>query len=179
MEKMMSKEIKYNRRRFLGTTATAIAAAKLVMIDSADAQSSKEPAITIKSGANTSFGSLKQIDADALNVGYAEAGPPDGPPVILLHGWPYDIHTYVDVAPLLGVKGYRVIVPYLRGYGTTRFLSSDTTRNGQQSVIAVDIISLMDALKSRRRSSAGVIGERARSISSRQFGRSAAKRWCL
>ena len=150
MEKMMSKEIKYNRRRFLGTTATAIAAAKLVMIDSADAQSSKEPAITIKSGTNTSFGSLKQIDAGVLNVGYAEAGPPDGPPVILLHGWPYDIHTYVEVTPLLGAKGYRVIVPYLRGYGTTRFLSSDTTRNGQQSVIAVDIISFMDALKIKK-----------------------------
>ena len=81
-----------------------------------------------------------------LNVGYAEAGPADGPPVILLHGWPYDIHTYVDVAPLLAAKGYRVIVPYLRGYGTTRFLSSETMRNGQQSAIAADIIALMDAL---------------------------------
>src|ERR1051325_2038904 len=147
---MMSKEIKYNRRRFLGTTATAIAAARLVMMDSTDAQSSNEPAITIKLGTNTSFGSLKQIDAGVLNVGYADAGPPDGPPVILLHGWPYDIHTYVEVAPLLGAKGYRVIVPYLRGYGTTRFLSSDTTRNGQQSAIAVDIISFMDALKIKK-----------------------------
>ena len=82
-----------------------------------------------------------------LNVGYAEAGPADGPAVILLHGWPYDIHTYVDVAPLLASAGYRVIVPYLRGYGTTRFLSSDTPRNGQQSVLAVDVIALMDALK--------------------------------
>ena len=88
----------------------------------------------IKPGTNTSFGPLKQIDAGVLNVGYAEAGPADGPPVILLHGWPYDIHSYVDVAPLLASAGYRVIVPYLRGYGTTRFLSSETPRNGQPSV---------------------------------------------
>lgn len=96
---------------------------------------------------NTSFGSLKQINADVLNVGYAEAGPPDGPAVILLHGWPYDIHSYVEVVPLLAESGYRVIVPYLRGYGTTRFLSSDTFRNGQQSVLALDSIALMDALR--------------------------------
>ena len=127
-----------------------IAAAQLGMIGSADAQSGKtKPADlpTIKPGTNTSFGALKQIDAGVLNVGYAEAGPADGPAVILLHGWPYDIHTYVDVAPLLASAGYRVIVPYLRGYGTTRFLSSDTLRNGQPSAIAVDIIALMDALK--------------------------------
>jgi pimeloyl-ACP methyl ester carboxylesterase len=90
---------------------------------------------------------LKQIYAGLLNVGYAEAGPADGPAVILLHGWPYDIHSFVDVAPILASVGYRVIVPYLRGYATTRFLSSDTPRNGQQSVVAVDIIALMDALK--------------------------------
>jgi pimeloyl-ACP methyl ester carboxylesterase len=96
---------------------------------------------------NTSFGSLKQINAGVLNVGYAEAGPSDGPAVILLHGWPYDIRSYVDVAPRLSKAGYRVIVPYLRGYGTTRFLSSETFRNGQQSVVALDIIALMDALK--------------------------------
>src|SRR6202142_333078 len=95
------------------------------------------------SGANTSFASLKQIDAGLLSVGYAEAGPPD----LLLHGWPYDIHSFVDVAPLLASKGYRAIVPYLRGYGTTRFLSSETMRNGQQSVVALDLIALMDALK--------------------------------
>ena len=89
---------------------------------------------------------MKQIDAGVLNVGYAEAGPPDGPAVILLHGWPYDIHSYVDVAPLLAETGYRAIVPYLRGYGTTRFLSSETLRNGQQSVLAIDVIALMDAL---------------------------------
>jgi pimeloyl-ACP methyl ester carboxylesterase len=104
---------------------------------------------------NHSFGSLKQIDAGVLNVGYAEAGPTDGPAVILLHGWPYDIHSYVDVAPLLAEAGYRVIVPYLRGYGTTRFLSSETPRNGQQSVLAVDIIALMDALGTERAAIAG------------------------
>jgi len=101
----------------------------------------------IKPGTNTSFRSLKQIDAGVLNVCYAEDGPADGRAVILLHGWPYDIHTYVDVAPLLAKAGYRVIVPYLRGYGSTCFLSSETPRNGQQSVVAVDIIALMDALK--------------------------------
>jgi pimeloyl-ACP methyl ester carboxylesterase len=90
---------------------------------------------------------LKQIDAGVLSVGYAEAGPTDGPPVILLHGWPYDIHSYVDVAPLLASTGYRVIVPYLRGYGTTRFLSNETLRNGQPSALAVDTLALMDALK--------------------------------
>ena len=96
---------------------------------------------------NASFGPLKQTDAGLLNIGYAEAGPANGRPVILLHGWPYDIYSYVDVAPLLASAGYRVIVPYLRGFGTTRFLSSETFRNGQQSAVALDIIALMDALK--------------------------------
>ena len=100
-----------------------------------------------KPGTNTSFGPLKQIDAGLLNVGYAEAGPANGPAVILLHGWPYDIHSFVDVAPLLAQTGNRVIVPYLRGYGTTRFLSSETFRNGQQAAVAMDIIALLDALK--------------------------------
>src|SRR5438132_8175042 len=113
------------------------------------------PMNTLKPGTNTSFGSLKQIDAGVLNVGYAEAGPSDGPAVMLLHGWPYDIHSYVDVAPRLAQAGYRVIVPYLRGYGTTRFLSSDTLRNGQQSVVALDVIELMDALKIERAILAG------------------------
>ena len=101
----------------------------------------------IKPGTNTSFASMKQIDAGLLNIGYAEAGPANGAAVILLHGWPYDIHSFVDVAPLLASAGYRVIVPHLRGYGSTRFLSSETLRNGQQSVVALDIIALMDALK--------------------------------
>jgi pimeloyl-ACP methyl ester carboxylesterase len=146
----MSEEIKHNRRRFLGTAAMTLAAAQFGMFRSADAQPRKAgPADVppIKPGTNTSFGPLKQIDAGLLNVGYAEAGPTDGPAVVLLHGWPYDIHSYVDVAPLLASAGYRVIVPHLRGYGTTRFLSSGTFRNGQQSMVAVDIIALMDGLK--------------------------------
>jgi len=93
------------------------------------------------------FDSIKQIDAGALNVGYAQVGPDKGQPVLLLHGWPYDIYSYVDVAPALAVANYRVIVPYLRGYGSTRFLSSHTARNGQQSVVAVDAIALLDALE--------------------------------
>ena len=97
----------------------------------------------------SSFGPLQQIDAGVLNVGYAEAGPSDGPAVILLHGWPYDIHSFVDVAPLLAAAGYRVIVPYLRGFGPTRFLSGDTVRNGQQAALALDTIALMDALGDR------------------------------
>ncbi len=146
----MSNGINHNRRHFLGTAAMTIAAARLDMIGSAITQSSntEPPRLpSIKSVTDTSFGPLKQIDAGLLNVGYAEEGPTNGPAVILLHGWPYDIHTYVDVAPLLAAKGYRVIVPYLRGYGTTRFLSSETVRNGQQSVVAIDIIALIDALK--------------------------------
>lgn len=146
----MSEKINPQRRRFLATAAMTIATTQLGIFGSAIAQSSKtKPSVLsmMKSGTNTSFGSLKQIDAGVLNVGYAEAGPANGRPVILLHGWPYDIHSYVDVAPLLASAGYRVIVPYLRGYGMTRFLSSKTFRNGQQSAIAIDIIALMDALK--------------------------------
>jgi len=127
----MSETINISRRRMLGATALAIAAAHVGRVRAAE----------------STFGPLKQINAGLLNVGYAQAGPANGTPVILLHGWPYDIHTYVDVAPLLAAAGYRVIVPYLRGYGSTRFLSSATFRNGQQSAIAVDIIALMDALK--------------------------------
>jgi len=141
----MSEQINHDRRLFLGTAAITVAAAQLGRIGSADAQSKK--IIPIKPGTNTWFGSMKQIDAGLLNVGYAEAGPINGPEVILLHGWPYDIHSYVDVAPFLASAGYRVIVPYLRGYGTTSFLSSETFRNGQPSVVALDIIALMDALK--------------------------------
>ena len=118
----MSKEINNNRRRFVGTAAAAIAATQLGRFGFADLQYNKQ-------GTNMSFGPVKQIDAGVLNVGYAEAGPANGPAVILLHGWPYDIHTYVDVAPLLAAKGYRVVVPYLRGYGTTRFLSSEDRKS--------------------------------------------------
>jgi pimeloyl-ACP methyl ester carboxylesterase len=96
---------------------------------------------------HTSFASMKQVDAGVLNTGYAEDGPPTGQPVILLHGWPHDIHSYVDVAPALAAKGFRVIVPFLRGYGSTTFRSPETVRDGEQSVFAVDTIALMDALK--------------------------------
>lgn len=129
-----------NRRHFVTGTALTIAASKFGLINFSTAQENSQTALT-------SFGPIKQIDAGVLNVGYAEAGPANGPPVILLHGWPYDIHTYIDVAPILASKGYRVIVPYLRGYGTTRFLSGATQRNAQQSALALDIIALMDALR--------------------------------
>ena len=125
------------------------AASQLGMMRPTGAQSSTRAATTVPAtrlGTVTSFGTLKQIDAGVLNIGYAEAGPTGAPPVVLLHGWPYDIHTYVDVAPLLASSGYRVIGPYLRGYGTTRFLSNDTARNGQQSALAADTITLIDAL---------------------------------
>ena len=146
----IADEIDHRRRRFLGAAAMTIAAAQLGMTGSADAQTSGTNPTqlpTITPGTNTSFASLKQIDAGLLNVGYAEAGPADGPAVILLHGWPYDIYSFVDVTPLLASAGYRVIVPYLRGYGSTRFLSGETLRNGQPSVVALDAIALMDALK--------------------------------
>src|SRR5258705_13994233 len=109
----------------------------------------------IKPGTNTSFGPLRQINAGPLNVGFAEAGPTNGPAVMLLHGWPYDIYSYVDVAPALASAGYRVVVPYLRGYGTTRFLSSETARNGQPSALGVDVIALMDALRIEKATLAG------------------------
>jgi pimeloyl-ACP methyl ester carboxylesterase len=149
---MSVKSSSPTRRGFLSTAAGAVtlASAQFAAVASTQAQSSgskRADLPKIQPGANTSFASLKQIDAGVLNVGYAEAGPSNGPVVMCLHGWPYDIHTYVDVAPLLASAGYRVIVPHLRGYGTTRFLSSATLRNGQPSVIAVDAIALMDALK--------------------------------
>src|SRR5271170_3253421 len=137
------EDINSNRRQFISTAAMTIAAAQLGAFVPASAHAaSPNPA-----GSSASFGPIKQINAGLLNIGYAEAGPADGRPVILLHGWPYDIHSFVDVAPILAAKGYRVIVPFLRGYGTTSFLSGDTMRNGQQSVVALDIVALMDALK--------------------------------
>jgi pimeloyl-ACP methyl ester carboxylesterase len=157
------EEINNGRRRLLGTAALGVAAVgtfatgQFVMSGSADAQPSKAKTVGMhtKSGTNTSFSSLKQIDAGLLNVGYAEAGPANGPAVVLLHGWPYDIYSFVDVAPLLASAGYRVIVPYLRGYGSTRFLSAETMRNGQPSVVAVDIVALMDALGIEKATLAG------------------------
>jgi pimeloyl-ACP methyl ester carboxylesterase len=154
----MPKSINQDRRRFLGAAAATLAAARLGLFRSSEAQSATaEPAAlpAMKPGANASFAPPKQIEAGVLKVGYAEAGPRDGPVTLLLHGWPYDIHSYVEVAPLLASAGYRVVVPYLRGYRTTRFLSRDTFRNGQQSVLAVDTIALMDALQIERAILAG------------------------
>jgi len=153
----MPDEINHDRRRFFGTAAMALAAAQFALSSAAGAQSgdAKPTLPAVKQGTNTSFGALKQINAGVLNVGYAEAGPANGPVVILQHGWPYDIHSFVDVAPVLAQAGYRVIVPYLRGYGTTRFLSGETMRNGQQAAVAVDIIALMDALKIEKATIAG------------------------
>jgi pimeloyl-ACP methyl ester carboxylesterase len=142
-----SEEINQDRRHFVGTAAMAVAATQLGMIGSAAAQRVEAQMPAIKPGTNTSFGPLKQSNAGVLNVGYAEAGPANGPVVLLLHGWPYDIHSFVDVAPMLAGAGYRVIVPYLRGYGATRFLSSETLRNGQPSALAVDVIAFLDALR--------------------------------
>src|SRR5258708_32135175 len=124
-------EFSHDRRRFLSVAALSLAAMQLGLIGPAKAQGGPaKPArpAAIKPGSNTSFAALKQIDAGPLNVGYAEAGPADGPPGLLLHGWPYDIHSYVDVAPILAPAAHRAIGPYLRGYGTTRFLSADTIR---------------------------------------------------
>jgi pimeloyl-ACP methyl ester carboxylesterase len=139
-----------DRRRFLGVAALSIAGASFGAIRSAARQLDGEQSgasVTAAVAPAALFPALKQIDAGVLSVGYAEAGRPDGPAVILLHGWPYDIHTYVDVAPLLAARGYQVIVPSLRGYGSTRFLSPGAVRNGQQAAIAADVIALMDALK--------------------------------
>jgi pimeloyl-ACP methyl ester carboxylesterase len=142
-----AEDINRHRRHFLGAATVTVAAAQLGIIGSAAAQRVEAKMPAIKPGTNTSFGPLKQINAGVLNVGYAEAGPANGPVVILLHGWPYDIHSFVDVAPLLASAGYRVIIPYLRGYGTTRFLSSVAVRNGQPSALAVDLKDFLDALK--------------------------------
>jgi pimeloyl-ACP methyl ester carboxylesterase len=143
----MSDEIDHRRRRFLGAAAMTVAAARLGGVASADAPSRR--------ASPASFSPVRQIDAGLLNVGYVEAGPADGRPVMLLHGWPYDIHSFEDVTPLLAAKGYRVIVPYLRGYGTTRFLSSETLRNGQPAALASDVVDLMDALRIKKAVLAG------------------------
>jgi pimeloyl-ACP methyl ester carboxylesterase len=143
----MDDEIRLGRRRFLAGTVTAMGALPVGMTGSVQGQS--------RTRAAGSFGALKQVDAGVLSVAYAEAGPPRGPAVILLHGWPYDIHSFVDVAPLLASAGCRVIVPHLRGFGTTRFLDSATFRNGQPSAMAADVIALMDALEIRQAILAG------------------------
>src|SRR5580692_7697252 len=121
----MSEEINEPRRRLLGATALGFVAAQLGATASAFAQDNAPGREITSTG---SFGPLKRVDAGVLSIAYAEAGPADGPPVLLLHGWPYDIHSFVDVAPVLAAAGYRVLVPYLRGYGPTHFLSSNTPR---------------------------------------------------
>ena len=153
----MSEEIVKDRRHFLGKAAAAMAGAELGFALPASAQQSGEPrnAAAARLGAHTSFGPLKQVDAGVLNVGYAESGPANGPVVLLLHGWPYDIHAFVEVAPFLASAGYRVLIPHLRGYGTTRFLSSDAVRNGQPSALALDTVEFMNALRLEKATIAG------------------------
>jgi pimeloyl-ACP methyl ester carboxylesterase len=141
----MSPQFNHQRRRFFGIAAMTVAATQFGMDRIANAASPMVSA-AIKAGGHTSFAALKQIKAGVLDVGYAEAGPADGPVVLLVHGWPYDIYSYVDVAPILADAGYRVLIPYLRGYGTTHFLSDETARNGQQAAFAADMIAFMDAL---------------------------------
>ena len=148
------------RRKFFGDAAKALAALQLGRFGARDENSGAEKmAAAIKGGRGgvrgVAFGPLKQIDAGLLNVSYAEAGPAGGKPVLLLHGWPYDIHSFADVAPLLAARGYRVIVPYLRGYGGTHFLSAATFRNGQPAALALDALALLDALKIERAILAG------------------------
>jgi pimeloyl-ACP methyl ester carboxylesterase len=145
----MCEDTPYDRRRFLGITAMTMAAAHLGTRGVAHAQprqTTPSEGSTMPPHTHPAFGPVKQIEAGLLHVGYVEVGAANGRAVMLLHGWPYDIYSYVDVAPVLASAGYRVIVPYLRGYGTTRFLSHATPRNGQQAVLAVDILALMDAL---------------------------------
>ncbi|MBR0790693.1 alpha/beta hydrolase [Bradyrhizobium manausense] len=146
----MTQIIDQHRRQFLGVAAGTVAAG-LGVIDLARAETEAPRSST----SNASFGTIKQINAGVLNVGYAEAGPATGPVAILLHGWPYDIHSFVDVAPILAQAGYRVIIPYLRGYGSTQFLSSETLRNGEPGALAADIIALMDALNIKKAAIAG------------------------
>jgi pimeloyl-ACP methyl ester carboxylesterase len=142
-----NESIDPGRRFFFGATAAGVAAAQFGLIGLARSASNTTNANSGNPMTTTPLGPLKQVDAGVLNVGYVEQGPAGGRPVLLLHGWPYDIHSYLDVAPSLASAGYRVIVPYVRGYGSTRFLSQDTIRNGQPSALGFDVITLMDALK--------------------------------
>jgi pimeloyl-ACP methyl ester carboxylesterase len=147
----MTEEINSRRRLLLGTTVAGIGLLELGLSGLANAQSNSTTAGTTPGTAGggrvAAFENIRQINAGTLNIGYVDEGPQNGPVVILMHGWPYDIYSFAEVTPILTAAGYRVIVPYLRGYGSTRFLSADTPRNGQQSVVAVDLIALMDALK--------------------------------
>jgi hypothetical protein len=160
MKQSESNEL--SRRRIFALAGLSAGAALLAPtalfpegMESRSSTAQQQDAPALQPGGRARFSSLKQIDAGLLSVGYAEDGSPDGRAVILLHGWPYDIHSYIDVAPLLAAKGYRVIIPYLRGYGATQFLSGGTIRNGQQSVVAQDIIHLTDGLKIQKAILAG------------------------
>jgi pimeloyl-ACP methyl ester carboxylesterase len=133
-----------NRRQFIGSAVMGLAAAKLAGLGGAAAGAAGRGAARRP---EAPFGPVRRVDAGVLEIGYVDAGPIDGPAVLLFHGWPYDIHAFADVVPLLSAAGFRVIVPYLRGYGSTRFISADTPRNAQQSVFAADMIALMDALR--------------------------------
>lgn len=146
----MSDQIDARRRRVLGTTIAGLAVLGSGLSEMARAQSAPAAAGLTTAGGGALFGTLRQVDANRLSIGYLEAGPANGPVVILLHGWPYDVFSFAEVTPILVSAGYRVLVPYLRGYGPTRFLSADTPRNGQQAVVAVDVIAFMDALKIRQ-----------------------------
>jgi pimeloyl-ACP methyl ester carboxylesterase len=141
-------DIDLDRRHFLGVMAMSLAATPLGI-------TGRAPATAATPASPASFGPIKQVDAGVLNVGYVDAGRADGPVVILLHGWPYDIHSFAEVTPMLAAAGYRVIVPYVRGYGTTRFRSDAALRNGQQAAVALDTVALMDALKIERATLAG------------------------
>ncbi|WP_199030700.1 alpha/beta fold hydrolase [Ralstonia sp. ASV6] len=143
----MSNAVNLRRRRLLGTTIASIGVLDLGLAELVHAQPVPSTSNALSAGQANPFGTLHQIDAGVLNIGYADLGPRSGPAVILLHGWPYDIYSYAEVAPALAAAGYRVLVPYLRGYGTTRIRSAETPRNGQQAALAVDIIAFMDALK--------------------------------
>ncbi|QNB06628.1 alpha/beta hydrolase [Herbaspirillum frisingense] len=148
----MTQEINLQRRRLFGAAAATASTAMVAQLGLSATAWAQSPGLDegalgkVMPGVHTSFGQIRQVQAGLLDVGYADVGPADGPVVILLHGWPYDIHSFVDVAPALAAAGYRVLVPYLRGYGSTRFLSASTVRNGQQAVVALDIIAFMDAL---------------------------------
>ena len=143
----MSNAVNLRRRRLLGTTIASIGVLDLGLAEFAHAQPAPSASNALSAGQANPFGTLHQIDAGVLNIGYADLGPKNGPAVILLNGWPYDIYSYAEVAPALAAAGYRVLVPYLRGYGTSRIRSAETPRNGQQAALAIDIIAFMDALK--------------------------------
>ena len=147
-----------DRRHLIGAAALTMIAAEFGVVRTAQAETQGQQPATTSAGrpaSRSAFGGLKQVEAGTLNVGLIDAGPGDGPAVILLHGWPYDIHSYEDVTPILAAAGFRVIVPYFRGYGSTRFLASGAPRNGQQAALAADTVALMDALKIQRAIVAG------------------------